>query len=277
MSSVTPVPGLRLSHEDGQVALITISRPPVNALNWELKRALVSILEDVGTDDDVRCIVFASDLPRTFCAGSDLHELIADHSRPGSATERTGFEFDMWQRLSGLPKPSIAAVEGHALGSGMELAVACDFRVAGKDAQFGLPEIRIGGAPGIQTLARLPFLIGYGAARRMLLIGASLDATEAYRVGLVDELVPAGDAIERAMGLARALAGQPASSMRFLRASLAASMTAAVEAVQTVEMGGVEALFLAPEMHEGIQAFIEKRKPDFQAAVAAVPHTAGRP
>jgi len=269
MSSVTPVPGIRLTREEGQVALITIGRPPVNALNWDLKRALVSIFEEVHADEDLRCVVFASDLPRTFCAGSDLHELTRDHSRRGSATERTRFEFDMWQMLSGLPKPSVAAVEGHALGSGMELAIACDFRIAGANADFGLPEIRIGGAPGIQTLARLPFLVGYGAARRMLLIGASLDAAEAYRVGLVDQLVPAGEAVERAMTLARTLAAQPASSMKFLRASLAASMAAAVEAVEPVEMGGVEELFLAPEMHEGIQAFIEKRQPDFQAAVAA--------
>ncbi len=269
MSSANPAPGIRLTRETGRVAVITLSRPPVNALNWELKRALVSTLEELRGDEQARCVVFASDLPKTFCAGSDLYELTKDHARPGSATERTQFEFDMWQLLSGLPMPSVAAVEGHALGSGMELAVACDFRVAGANAAFGLPEIKIGGAPGVQTLARLPFLAGFAAARRMLLLGASLPAAEAYRVGIVDELVPHGDALEAAMTLARTLAAQPASSVQFLRSSLAAAMAAAVEAVGPVVMGGVEELFLAPQMREGIKAFLEKRPPDFEAAVAA--------
>lgn len=276
MNSGNPVPGIRLNREAGRVAVITLSRPPVNALNWELKRALVSTLEELRDDEEVGCVVFASDLPKTFCAGSDLYELTKDHARPGSATERTQFEFDMWQLLSGLPMPSVAAVEGHALGSGMELAVACDFRVAGASASLGLPEIKIGGAPGVQTLARLPLLAGIGAARRMLLLGASLPAAEAYRVGLVDELVPHGQALEAAMRLARTLAAQPASSVKFLRSSLAVAMAAAVEAVEPVVMGGVEELFLAPQMREGIKAFLEKRPPDFEAAVAAARTAASR-
>ena len=276
MSSDTSIAGIRLTREAGRVAVITISRPPVNALNWELKRTLVSTLEEIRDDEEVRSVVFASDLPKTFCAGSDLYELTKDHGRPGSATERTQFEFDMWQLLSGLPKPSVAAVEGHALGSGMELAVACDFRIAGANASFGLPEIKIGGAPGVQTLARLPFLAGFGAARRMLLLGASISAAEAYRVGLVDELVPHRQALESAMSLARTLAAQPASSMKFLRSSLAVVMVAALEAVEPVVMGGVEELFLAPEMREGIKAFLEKRPPEFEAAVVAARSAAGR-
>ena len=276
MSSGTPVPDIRLTREAGRVAVVTISRPPVNALNWELQRALVSFLEEVRDDEEVRCVVFASDLPKTFCAGSDLYELTKDHARPGSATERTKNEFEMWQLLSGLPKPSVAAVEGHALGSGMELAVACDFRIAGANAAFGLPEIKIGGAPGVQTLARLPFLAGFGAARRMLLVGASIGAAEAYRVGLVDELVPQGQALETAMTLARTLAAQPVSSMKFLRSSLAVAMVAALEAVEPIVMGGVEELFLAPEMREGIKAFLEKRRPEFEAAVVAARAAAGR-
>lgn len=255
---------LRLRREAGHVGLITMSRPPVNALNWALKRALVAMLEEVRVDPDIRALVFASELPRTFCAGSDLYELAQDHAQPGSATARTAFELDMWELLSGLPQPSIAAVEGHALGSGCELSVACDFRVAGADAAFGLPEIKIGGGPGVQTLTRLPFLLGLGVARRMLLFGDSLSAEEAFRVGLVDELVPKGTALPRALELARRLAGQPASSLKFLRASLSAATAAPLERVKPVVMGGVEALFQAPQMREGIAAFLEKRPPDFE-------------
>lgn len=267
MTSAPATPGIRWTEEAG-VGLVTLSRPPVNALNWELKRALQDLLSAVREDASIRCIVLASALPRTFCAGSDLFELARDHDRPGSATERTRFEFELWELLAGLPQPSIAAVEGHALGSGTELAVACDFRIAGSGATFGLPEIKIGGGPGIQTLARLPLLVGLGTARRMLLLGDPLAADEALRVGLVDEVMPAGQAQERAMALARRLAAQPGSSTRFLKASIAAATGPLIERVEAIVMGGVEALFLAPEMREGIAAFKEKRQPDFAGAVA---------
>jgi enoyl-CoA hydratase/carnithine racemase len=268
MDPASPTTGIRwLAHDDG-VGLITLSRPPVNALNWELKRALLALIADLRDDAAIRAIVIASDLPKTFCAGSDLYELSVDHGRPGSATERTQFEFEMWQALSALPQPSIAAVEGHALGSGLELSVACDFRVAGRAASFGLPEIKIGGAPGVQTLARLPYLVGLGAARRMLLLGDSLSAEDGRALGLVDEVTPAGEALKAALALARRLVVLPSSSIQFLKASLAAATDGALGRVGPVVMNGVEPLFLAPEMREGIRAFLDKRPPDFAAAVA---------
>ncbi len=249
-------------HGDG-VGVITLSRPPVNALDWKMKRSLDALLADLGDRDDVRSIVISSDLPRTFCAGSDLHELAKAHGRPGAAIERTRFEFEMWQRLSGLPQVSIAAIEGHALGSGLELAVACDFRVAGAKAFLGLPEIKIGGAPGSQVLARLPFLVGLGVARRMLLLGDSLSADAAMAAGLVDEVAAEGDALATALRLAQKFADQPRSSVRFMKSALSSAVDASLDHVELVVDAGVEALFLAPEMREGIAAFIEKRSPDF--------------
>ncbi len=171
----------------------------------------------------------------------------------------------MWQALSELPQPSVAAVEGYALGSGLELCVACDFRIAGSDARFGLPEVRIGGAPGIQTLTRLPSIVGLGAARRMLLLGDSLTADEAHHLGLVDLVTPAGDALDVALSLARRLADEAASSIRFLKSVLEASVADSMDRVRPLVLGNVEALFQAPEMREGIQAFRDKRAPDFRA------------
>lgn len=251
--------------EEG-VGLLTLLRPPVNALNAEAKQALVARLESLRSDASIRALVIRSGDDRVFCAGSDLHELAADHATSGSATERTRFEFDMWQLLSGLPQVSIAAVEGHALGSGAELAIACDFRVAGSDARFGLPEIKIGGAPGTQTLARLPAMIGLSAARRMLLFGESVTALDARTLGLVDELVQPGDAVGAALEVAGRMAALPASSIRFLKAALAAATEPAIGAVHRTVMSGVESLFQSPEMHEGIRAFLEKRQPVFHVA-----------
>lgn len=253
---------------DDGVGLLTLLRPPVNALNAAAKQALVARLESLRSDASMRALVIRSGHDRVFCAGSDLHELAADHANPGSATERTRFEFDMWQLLSDAPQVSIAAVEGHALGSGTEMAVACDIRVAGSGASFGLPEIKIGGAPGTQTLARLPAMIGLSAARRMLLLGESVTAVDARTLGLVDELVGPGEAVGVALGLARRLAELPASSIRFLKAALAAASEPAIGAVDRAVMSRVEGLFQSPEMHEGITAFLEKRVPVFHPAAA---------
>ena len=247
----------------GGIGVITLSRPPVNAFDATSKQALYRLVCELAGRTDIRSIVIRSGLPRTFCAGSDLRELASEHDQLGVALARTRFEFDMWQRLSSLPQPSIAAIDGHALGSGLELALACDFRIAGAGATLGLPEIRIGGAPGIQVLARLPVLVGLGTATRMLLTGDTLTADEAAAAGLVHEVTPDGAAFEVAERLARRLAGQPRSSVRFLKASLSAALDASVDRVATVADDGVEGLFQAPEMREGIAAFLEKRQPDF--------------
>ena len=251
----------------GGIGVITLSRPPVNAFDATSKQELYGLLCEVDARPDIRSIVIRSGLPRTFCAGSDLRELASEHDKLGVALERTRFEFDMWQRLSNLQQPSIAAIDGHALGSGLELAVACDFRIAGAGATLGLPEIRIGGAPGIQVLARLPVLVGLGIATRMLLTGDTMTAGEAAAAGLVHEVTPEGAAFEVAERLALRLAGQPRSSVRFLKASLSAVIDASVDRVAAVADDGVEGLFQAPEMREGIVAFLEKRQPDFASMV----------
>ena len=275
-SSLPRVRGIRWALLPDGIGLITLSHPPVNALNWDLKRGFMQFIEALEGERSVRVVVIASELERTFCAGSDLFELAQDHDRPGSATERTQFEFEMWQRLSGLPQPSIAIVEGYALGSGLELAIACDFRIAGSSATFGLPEIKIGGGPGVQTLARLPLLIGLGEARRMLLLGDTVAAGRALDLRLVDEMTPPGEAFAAGIRLARRLAAQPESSIRFLKAALAAATDANLGYVAPSVLGGVPDLFEAPEMREGIQAFLEKRPPDFAGAVSRSKVAQGR-
>jgi enoyl-CoA hydratase/carnithine racemase len=249
--------------EEGGVGVITLSRPPVNAFDTPSKQELFDLLGELEGRSDVRSIVIRSALPRTFCAGSDLRELAGEHTEAGVALARTRFELGMWQRLSRLPQVSVAAIDGHALGSGLELAVACDFRVAGAAATLGLPEIRIGGAPGVQVLARLPLLVGLGTATRMLLLGETLGAEEAAMAGLVHEVVPQGQAEAAARRLAGRLAHQPRSSVRFLKDSVAAALEPAIERVTAVAEEDVEGLFGAAEMREGIAAFLEKRPPRF--------------
>lgn len=246
------------------IAQIWIDRPPVNALNWDLKRELTDTLHRIADDPTIRALVFTSRSERIFCAGSDLSELIADHDVPGSAWERTSYEYELWESLGRLTVPSIAAIEGYALGSGTELAIACDFRVAGDNAHFGLPEIRIGGAPGIQSITRLVSMVGLSAARRMLLLGEPVTAQVAAELGLADYLAAPGGALDRAMELARQLANQPRSSIGFLKAALASTLRPGLEQVFALQERDVETLFTSPEMDEGISAFLEKREADFR-------------
>jgi enoyl-CoA hydratase len=255
--------------DDDGIGVVTLDRPPVNAFDWDAKRELLVLVGRLGERADLRAIIVRSALSGVFSAGSDLHELASDHADPGVATQRTRFELELWQGLSGLPQVSIAAIEGHALGSGLELAIACDFRVAGGGASLGLPEVKIGGAPGVQALARLPQLVGLGVARRMLLTGESLGAADAHAAGLVDELTAPGGAEAGARRIARLISQRPRSSIRFLKDAIAASADATLGQVAERVDAGIEALFQAPEMREGIAAFREKRPADFDAALDA--------
>lgn len=261
---VPPV-GVRWAEEAPGIAVIRLCRPPVNALDWGTKRALLEVVENAGGAPEIRCLVFASDLPRTFCAGSDLKELAAERTIPGRALHRTRFEFDLWERIACLRQPSIAAVDGHALGSGFELALACDFRVAGRGATFGLPEVAIGGGPGPQAIARLVAVIGLARTRRLLLFGDRLDADAAAGLGIVDELAPAGEALRVAIELAARLAGGPASSYEYLRRVLRGALAPSVATARAEADADVERLFADRDMEEGIRAFFEKRAPDFGA------------
>lgn len=256
--------GVRWSEEVPGVAVIRLCRAPVNALDWAMKRALAAAVEAAAQAPRIRCLVVASDLPRTFCAGSDLKELAREHTLPGRARERTRFEFELWERIASLPQPSIAAIDGHALGSGLELALACDFRVAGSSATLGLPEVAIGGGPGAQAIARLVAIVGLARARRMLIFGERLDAQVAASLDLVDALVPEGSALAAALDLASRLVQGPTSSYQYLRRVLRAALAPAVAAAEVEADGDVERLFQSAEMSEGIRAFLEKRSPRFQ-------------
>lgn len=250
----------------GGIARIVLDRPPVNALDQGLKEALLESFRSLVPRSEVRVLVISSASPTVFCAGSDLKELVHDHGMEGSALQRTLYEFHLWETLSRLPQPSIAAIEGHSLGSGTEMVIACDFRVAGRGASIGLPEIRIGGAPGIQSVARLVSMVGLPVARRLLLFGEAVSAEKAAVLGLVDEVVDTGHALDRALELAEQLAGQPRSSVAFLKGALAESLGPAVDRVHDWQAAQVSGLFTAPEMDEGIIAFLQKRPADFRRA-----------
>ena len=240
------------------VALLTLDRPAqLNALNDALLRQLATALERLDADPACRCIVITGAGERAFAAGADIKELI--DQTPDSLA--AGGSFDAWDRIRRVRKPIVAAVRGYALGGGCELAMACDMIVAGDDAQFGQPEIRIGVIPGAGGTQRLTRAIGKARAMELILTGRSIDAREADALGLVTSVVPAEATVDAALALAGRIAAMPplavVAAKEAVRAAFDGSLTAGLESERRLFFG----LFGSEDQREGMAAFVEKRTP----------------
>ncbi len=249
-----------LAVRDG-VAVLSLRRPAArNALRPAMVDTLRATVDRVGRDSAVRCLVLRGDGP-AFCAGGDIHHL---HGREAAAiVAYNRGVLEVADAIEDLPFPSIAAVGGAALGGGLELALACSLRIAGHDARLGLPEVRGGTIPAAGGLARLPCLVGPGAAARLVLVGRPVGAAEALRLGLVDEIAPAGAldavALERAGEIA---AGAPLA----VRAAWAALREGGREQRRALARAAeerLERLAATADFAEGMRAFVERRPPRF--------------
>lgn len=245
------------------LALVTLDRPKVlNALNAATFRELDAVLDELAGDEKVRVVLLTGAGERAFAAGADIGELARVGREDGKAFSRLGQA--VFRKIELLGKPVLACVRGFALGGGCELAMACTLRIAAHDAKFGQPEVKLGVIPGYGGSQRLPRLVGRGAAMKLLLTGAMIDAGEALRIGLVDEVVPATELMNRARELAGEIAAQ---------APLAIGAT-----IQVVDEGLDLPLDLALEREaerfgqlcetgdkaEGTKAFLEKRRAAWQ-------------
>jgi enoyl-CoA hydratase len=243
------------------VALVTLDRPDqLNALSFELLRQLVEALEQLDHDDACRCIVITGAGDRAFAAGADIREMA--EATPVSLT-RAG-AFARWERIRAVRTPLIAAVRGFALGGGNELAMACDLIVAGDDAQFGQPEIRLGIMPGAGGTQRLPRAVGKAKAMEMILTGRSIDAREADRLGLVTRVVPAEATVEAALELAAAIAALPPLAVRAAKEAVERSSELPLGAGLELERRNFYLLFASEDQKEGMAAFVEKRSPSWR-------------
>jgi enoyl-CoA hydratase/carnithine racemase len=203
---------------DARVALITLRRPEVlNALDSHNHRAVGSAITELERDDRVGAIVIAGE-GRAFCSGSDLAEI---GQLTGQAEQDyVALDFATKNRIAGCTKPVVAAIQGYCVGGGLELALACDFRVAGEDAVFMMPEVTLGSLPGSGGLQRLPRLVGVGVATDWILTGRKVGAQEAERHGLVSRLVSQGDHLTAALALAAELAMKSPLSLRLAKVAL---------------------------------------------------------
>jgi enoyl-CoA hydratase len=244
---------------DDRVAIALLDGGPINVLSPELLRELTCALDDFE-DSDARVLVIGSEIEGVFASGGDV-ELV-------SRTDATGFVSYMHalrealDRLAGLEEPTIAALDGRALGGGLELALACTLRVAGAQVGVGLPQIKLGTIPAAGGTQRLPRMIGHGKALDLLVTGRTVEAEEAYAIGLVDRLAPEGEALTVAVQLAREIASASMPAVAAVRRAAAAATSSFPEGM-AVEAREALALFERGEAREGFDAFLQHRPPNF--------------
>jgi enoyl-CoA hydratase len=244
----------------GPLATVTLDRPKVlNALNAATFAELDAAFGELASDPEVRVVLLTGAGERAFAAGADIRELAAVERAEGKAFSLRGQA--VFRKIETLGKPVIACVRGFALGGGCELAMACTLRIGADDARFGQPEVKLGVIPGYGGSQRLPRLVGRGAALKMLLTGAIIDATEALRIGLVDEVVPAAELMLRAEILAGEIAGQAPLAIAETLRVVDEGLDVALDLALLREADRFGHLCDSADKAEGTKAFLEKRKP----------------
>lgn len=242
------------------LAVLTLNRPKaLNALDAGTLRELESAFEDLAGDPAIRVVLLTGAGGRAFAAGADIRELAAVAPEEGRVFALRGQ--GVFRRIETLGKPVIACIQGFALGGGCELAMACTLRIAAEDAKLGQPEVKLGIIAGYGGTQRLPRLVGRGAALKMLLSGAIVDAQEALRIGLVDEVVPVGDLMGRAAALATEIAANAPLAISETLHAVDEGLSLPLELGLLREAGRFGELCATADKTEGTAAFLEKRTP----------------
>jgi enoyl-CoA hydratase len=245
------------------IGVLTVNRPDkLNALSNELTVELERFLDEAEKDDDLRVLVITGAGEKAFVAGADINELVVRDGVMGRDVSR--FRQELFARIENLPIPVIAAVNGYALGGGLELALACNIRIASEKAQFGAPEVKLGIIPGDGGTQRLPRLVGLGRGMELILTGDFIDASEAHRIGLVNRVVPPEELMENVMGLAKKIASRPPLAVKYAKEAVNRSQEGDTASGYALE-SYLHALSCTTEdKDEGVAAFLEKRKGKFK-------------
>jgi enoyl-CoA hydratase/carnithine racemase len=248
---------------EDRVAILTIDHPPVNALNTATMKDLSDAVDEVIANPEVKAVVITGAGQIAFVAGADINEFTTiETAEQSTETARRGQA--VFAKIENAPKPFIAAINGVALGGGMELAMACHIRIIGDRAKMGQPEINLGLIPGWGGTQRLPRLVGKAKAIELILTGDHITAQEAYRLNLVNKVVPGGEVLKTARDLGKKIAQKGAVTIRTaldaINTGTARSLTDGLE----YEAGQFAVLFGTEDMREGVSAFLQKRQPVFK-------------
>ena len=254
--------GLVTMRLDERICWIQFNNPDkLNVLSPEMLANLEEALSICEDEDDVRVVVVTGD-DRAFMAGNDVRRM-ANGGVVG-ALHTAEIVMRAQEKLANLPKPTIAAIAGYALGAGLEVALCCDFRIAADNAVLGSPEINLGVIPGGGGTQRLPRLVGLSVATKMLMLGETMTAAEAERVGLVDKVAPLDSLAAEVDAVARELARRPPLALRAAKTAIRSGMDVSLTEGLKLEQAMFCALFGTEDQGEGMSAFLEKRKPSFK-------------
>jgi enoyl-CoA hydratase len=255
------MPGLRIT-ADGRVHTVMVNRPEVlNAMNTALLEELLATLKDLGADETCGVIVLTGAGDRSFIAGADIKEM--DGKTPLEARAYSELGQEIAHMLEVMRKPTIAAVNGYALGGGCELALACDIRLCSENAQFGQPEINLGIIPGWGGTQRLARATNIGYAKELILSGRMVDSNEAFERGLVQHVYPLEELMPRTMELAQQMATKSPVALYYAKESTNRALHGDIGGNLVHEADLYSLMFSTDDAKEGLRAFVEKRKPTF--------------
>lgn len=264
----SPAGRITVTHDDG-VAVVTIDDAARrNTLTARMRTELAQAMAACDADPAVRAIVLTGAGDRSFAAGGDIREL---QQRTLEEQRRVMDDGSVFGAVARVRAPIVAAINGWCLGGGLELAIACDLRIAAAHARFGQPEVQLGLIPGGGGTQFLPRLVGLGQALRLVLMGEAIDAAEALRIGLVHEVMEGAGLLPRALAVARTIAANGPQAVRAAKQATRLALDLPLEEGRARERALFERCFASDEQREGVTAFLEKRSPRF-APLAALPH-----
>ncbi len=254
---------LILFHQHEGIGLITFNRPEAhNALNAAMVEEFKTLLDHLEKDETIRVLILTGAGEKSFISGSDIREL-ADRT-PLSGVKQSQFRQSLLTRMERLPIPSIAAINGYAFGGGLEVAMATTLRIASEKAKMGQLEVNLGIIPGAGGIKRLIRLIGFGKAAEFILTGKMIDATEAYRIGLVNRVVPYGSLLPECERIAQTIIEKGPVAIEYALKALYTGYDLSADAAHLIESLSLGICFSTQDSKEGLLAFLEKRKPRFE-------------
>lgn len=248
-----------------RIAILAINRPrALNALNKDTLLEIKAALENVRDDDHIDVMVITGAGNKAFIAGADIAVMVKMTSCEGRSFGQLGS--GVFRLIESMEKPVIAAINGFCLGGGLELAMACDFRICSENSIFGQPEVGLGVTPGFGGTQRLPRIIGTGMAKQLLFTGDVIDAAEALRIGLVNTVIPGEELLDEVLKIARKVILRGQMAVRLCKAAVNEGMQTDIDRAMTIEANIFGLCFATDDQKEGMRAFLEKRKANFRGS-----------
>lgn len=245
--------------KEGHLAIVTMNRPKaLNALNSETLKDLDAVITDLENDNDIYAVILTGAGEKSFVAGADIAEMKDLDEKQGQEFGKLGN--DVFLRLENLNKPVIAAINGFALGGGCEISMACDIRIASETALFGQPEVSLGITPGFGGTQRLARIVGLGIAKELIYTAKNIKADEAYRIGLVNKVVPLENLMDEAKKMASKIIANAPVAVRLCKDAINRGMQVSIDKAVAIEAEDFGKCFATEDQKEGMSAFLEKRK-----------------